>query len=179
MHWFLATLAKLTAYKRQLETPLARALPQINILWLYLTSYISLQMLLWASFSLLLGCTNLFFFPFELSLCSFYSFLSRRALQSRTFSSRTPSRARASSSANLQIINVFMKLKGFIWKYKIILQDLQAYCFLKCNTVFEIMTTFLLVAIFLLSNEGFLPANLKYKFNQRLQKYQVDSLRYI
>lgn len=74
-----------------------------------------------------------------------------------------------------------MKLKGFIWKGNIILQDLQAYCFLKCNTVFEIMTTFLLlrVAVFLLSNEGFLSANLKYKFNQRLQKYQVDSLRYI
>lgn len=43
------------------------------------------------------------------------------------------------------------------------------------------MTTFLIpmVATFLLSNEGFLRANLKYKFNQKLQECQADLLRQI
>lgn len=34
-----------------------------------------------------------------------------------------------------------------------------------------------MVATFLLSNEGFLRANLKYKFNQRLQEHQTDLLK--
>lgn len=117
------TSYKLAAYKRQLETPLALAFPQINILLLYINSYVSLQILLLLSFSSVIRVYKSL--PPHLEHHTlFIPFSAWVVPQSRTFSSRRPSRAWASSSANLQVINVFMELKGFILKCKSILQDL-------------------------------------------------------
>lgn len=121
----------------------------------------------WAFFSFLLGCTNIW--GFELLLCSFYVYLSQ---------SKAPEHS-------LSVLPIF-RLLMFLWNWralsengKLFCKTCQAYCFLKCNTLFAIMTTYLIpmVATFLLSNEGFLSAKLKYKFDQRLQEHQADLLR--
>lgn len=122
------------------------------------------------------------FFPLELLLCSFYPPLSLSSSPKQNIFFQKTQQSTSFQFCQFadykwfyETERVYLKTQNYFARYAKPIASLNVIHF------FEIMTTLLLlhIAIFLLSNEGFLPANLKYKFNQRLQKCQVDSLRYI